>query len=54
MQKKCWKCGRRRWLFPKLNMQQRWDMNQLANIVTDLQEQVVSLKKEDELSLFQS
>lgn len=25
--------------------QQRWDMGQLANIVTDLQEQVVSLKK---------
>ncbi|MFI5133221.1 MAG: helix-turn-helix domain-containing protein [Chitinophagales bacterium] len=29
----------------KANMQQRWDMNQLANIVTDLQEQVISLKK---------
>ena len=27
------------------NQQQRWDMGQLANIVSDLQEQVVSLKK---------
>ena len=29
----------------KANTQQRWDMNQLTNIVTDLQEQVISLKK---------
>lgn len=29
----------------KVNQQQRWDMNHLANIVSDLQEQVVSLKK---------
>ncbi len=29
----------------KANTQQRWDMHQLANIVTDLQEQVTSLKK---------
>ena len=29
----------------KVNMQQRWDMNQLTNIVSDLQEQVISLKK---------
>ena len=29
----------------KANQQQRWDMSQLANIVSDLQEQVVSLKK---------
>jgi transcriptional regulator with XRE-family HTH domain len=29
----------------KANTQQRWDMNQLANIVTDLQEQVTSMKK---------
>jgi transcriptional regulator with XRE-family HTH domain len=29
----------------KTNQQQRWDMSQLANIVSDLQEQVVSLKK---------
>lgn len=29
----------------KINTQQRWDMNQLTNIVSDLQEQVVSLKK---------
>ncbi len=29
----------------RANQQQRWDMGQLANIVTDLQEQVVSLKK---------
>ena len=34
----------------KANTQQRWDMNQLANIVSDLQEQVVSLKKKNELS----
>ncbi len=29
----------------RANQQQRWDMGQLANIVTDLQEQVVSLKR---------
>ncbi len=29
----------------KANQQQRWDMGQLANIVSDLQEQVISLKK---------
>jgi hypothetical protein len=29
----------------KTNTQQRWDMHQLANIVTDLQEQVTSMKK---------
>jgi len=29
----------------KMNTQQRWNMNQLADMVTDLQEQVVSLKK---------
>jgi transcriptional regulator with XRE-family HTH domain len=29
----------------KVNMQQRWNMNQLTNIVSDLQEQVISLKK---------
>jgi len=29
----------------KANAQQRWDMSQLANMVTDLQEQVSSLKK---------
>lgn len=29
----------------KANQQQRWDMGQLANIVSDLQEQVVTLKK---------
>jgi len=29
----------------KMNMQQRWNMNQLADMVTNLQEQVVSLKK---------
>jgi transcriptional regulator with XRE-family HTH domain len=29
----------------KANTQHRWDMGQLANIVTDLQEQVTSLKK---------
>lgn len=29
----------------KASQQQRWDMGQLANIVSDLQEQVVSLKK---------
>lgn len=29
----------------KTNTQQRWDMHQLANIVTDLQEQVTTMKK---------
>jgi transcriptional regulator with XRE-family HTH domain len=29
----------------RMNMQQRWNMNQLADMVTNLQEQVVSLKK---------
>ncbi len=29
----------------RANQQQRWDMGQLANMVTDLQQQVVSLKK---------
>jgi transcriptional regulator with XRE-family HTH domain len=29
----------------KMNMQQRWNMNQLADMVTNLQEQVVSIKK---------
>jgi SOS-response transcriptional repressor LexA len=29
----------------RANQQSRWDMGQLANIVSDLQEQVVSLKK---------
>jgi SOS-response transcriptional repressor LexA len=29
----------------KVNLQQRWDMHQLTNIVSDLQEQVISLKK---------
>jgi polyhydroxyalkanoate synthesis regulator phasin len=29
----------------KANTQQRWDMHQLTNIVSDLQEQVISLKK---------
>lgn len=29
----------------KVNTQQNWDMNQLARIVSDLQDQVVSLKK---------
>ena len=29
----------------RTNQQQRWDMSQLANIVSDLQDQVVSLKK---------
>jgi transcriptional regulator with XRE-family HTH domain len=32
-------------IIAKANQQQRWDMGQLANIVSDLQEQVVSLKK---------
>jgi hypothetical protein len=29
----------------KVNMQQQWDMHQLANIVSDLQNQVTTLKK---------
>jgi hypothetical protein len=29
----------------KINIQQQWDMHQLANIVTDLQSQVSTLKK---------
>lgn len=29
----------------KANQQQRWDMGQLSNIVSDLQEQVISLRK---------
>jgi transcriptional regulator with XRE-family HTH domain len=29
----------------KVNQQQRWDMGQLTNIVSDLQEQVISLRK---------
>ena len=29
----------------KISSQQRWDMNQLTNIVSDLQEQVTTLKK---------
>jgi len=29
----------------KANQQQRWDMGQLTNIVSDLQEQVISLRK---------
>jgi phage repressor protein C with HTH and peptisase S24 domain len=29
----------------KTNTQQRWDMHQLANMVTDLKEQVTSMKK---------
>ena len=29
----------------KANTQNRWDMGQLANIVSDLQEQVTTLKK---------
>jgi polyhydroxyalkanoate synthesis regulator phasin len=29
----------------KANTQHRWDMNQLANVVSDLQQQVTSLKK---------
>jgi phage repressor protein C with HTH and peptisase S24 domain len=29
----------------KINNQQRWDMGQLATMVSDLQEQVISLKK---------
>ena len=32
-------------IIAKANQQQRWDMGQLANIVTDLQEQVGSLRK---------
>ncbi len=29
----------------KANQQSRWDMGQLTNIVSDLQEQVISLRK---------
>jgi polyhydroxyalkanoate synthesis regulator phasin len=29
----------------KANSQHRWDMNQLANVVSDLQQQVSSLQK---------
>jgi len=29
----------------KANTQNRWDMNQLASVVSDLQQQVSSLKK---------
>jgi hypothetical protein len=29
----------------KVNAQQRWNMHQLTNIVSDLQEQVITLKK---------
>jgi hypothetical protein len=29
----------------KANTQNRWDMNQLANVVSDLQQQVTTLKK---------
>jgi len=32
-------------ILSKANVQQRWDVNQLANLVTDLQEQVTVLKK---------
>lgn len=32
-------------IIAKTNLQQRWDVNQLANIVTNLQQQVSSLKK---------
>jgi transcriptional regulator with XRE-family HTH domain len=32
-------------IIARANAQQRWDMGQLANIVTDLQEQVSSIKK---------
>ena len=34
----------------KANTQQRWDVNQLAGLVNNLQEQVSSLEKENELS----
>lgn len=32
-------------IIAKANQQQRWDMNQLANVVSNLQEQVTTLKK---------
>ena len=32
-------------IITKANQQQRWDMNQLANVVSNLQEQVTTLKK---------
>jgi len=32
-------------IISKANTQQRWDVNQLANIVGNLQQQVNSLKK---------
>jgi polyhydroxyalkanoate synthesis regulator phasin len=32
-------------IISKANTQQRWDVNQLANLVTNLQEQVTTLKK---------
>jgi hypothetical protein len=32
-------------IISKANTQQRWDVNQLANIVDNLQQQVNSLKK---------
>ena len=32
-------------IIAKANQQQRWDMNQLANVVSNLQEQVSSIKK---------
>lgn len=32
-------------ILSKANQQQRWDMGQLTNIVSDLQEQVISLRK---------
>jgi len=32
-------------IISKANTQQRWDVNQLANLVTNLQDQVSTLKK---------
>jgi polyhydroxyalkanoate synthesis regulator phasin len=32
-------------ILSKANVQQRWDVNQLASLVNNLQEQVSSLKK---------
>jgi polyhydroxyalkanoate synthesis regulator phasin len=32
-------------IISKANVQQRWDVNQLANLVNNLQEQVSTLKK---------
>jgi len=32
-------------ILSKANQQQRWDVGQLTNIVSDLQEQVISLRK---------